>query len=153
MGMSVTLGSTTDDPRKLTKNIIWDNAAIPCNPTDPCDVLNPTLILAYNSNTGIFTKNYAKIPDWGDRQYFIKDIQVLTGGKILLSLAIDVLTTYDTTIRACKCCITRAELAGPTQVPDSKLPIRVGDKFLQVSTFENGWTPDYNNNNILVSVY
>ena len=129
MGMSVKLGSTTDDPRKITKIIAWDNAAIPCYPTDPCDMLNPTLILTYH-DTGIFSKNYANIYAWGNRMYFIKDIQVLTGGKILLSLSIDVLYTYDTAIKACKCCVTRSESAGVNWVVDSQYPINPNKKHL-----------------------
>ena len=131
------LGYTTDDPRTLTKNITWDSeVGTPCKPTDPCDVLNPTLILAYSS-TDIFTKNYAKIPDWGNRQYFIRDIQVLTGGKVMLSLGIDVLTTYDTSIRACDCTITRAQWTGRTMIPDDQFPINTNKRELKVATLHN----------------
>lgn len=132
---NVFLGTTNDDPRKLTKNITWDSEeGIPCKPTDPCDILNPTLILAY-ANTDIFTKNYAKIPTWGNRHYFIRDIQVLTGGKILLSLGIDFLGTYDSQIRDCPCTITRAQWTGRTMIPDDQFPLNTNNREIRVATF------------------
>ena len=161
--MTVTLYKTTSDPRCLTKTFVksgdtnWFQSFGVAN-TDNIDMLNPTIILARSktidntTQTIDFSANYAKI-DTFDRYYFIKDISVGTGGKIYINLAVDVLGTYDTQIRDCKCCITRAELAGPTQVPDSKLPIRVGDKALEVTTFVNGFIPNYQTNNIIVSVY
>ena len=121
MAVNVYLGTTSDDPRTLTKTVTYSETALPCKPTEPCNILNPTLLVAYTDTT-IFGKNYSKIPDWGNRKYFINDIQVLTGGKVMLALAIDYLGTYDTSIRACPCCITRSEDAGINWVPDNKFP-------------------------------
>lgn len=153
MGMTLTVYKISDDPRKLTKTLGEAIDTYTVNPTENCDILNPVVsIHSVGDNAFPLDANYATLSDTG-RQYFIKDITLGTGGKVFVHLAVDVLGTYDSQIRACQCCITRAELAGPTQVPDSKLPIRVGDKALEVTTFVNGFTPNYQTNNIIVSVY
>lgn len=153
MGMTLKVYKISEDPRCLTKNLETVLGEYIVNPTENCDILNP-IVSIHSTGQGAFPldANYATLSDTS-RQYFIKDITLGTGGKVFVHLAVDVLGTYDTDIKNCKCCITRAELAGPTQVPDSKLPIRVGDKALQVTTFVNGFTPNYQTDNIIVSVY
>lgn len=135
--MTVNIGSTTDDPRKLTKTITWigtqeRTTSFNCNPTEACDIINPTLILAYDSN--LINKNYARITDW-NRNYFINDIQMLTGGRMLLALTVDVLSTYDTSIRACNGCIVRATWAGRNMIPDDQFPLNTNQRNVYVATF------------------
>lgn len=130
---TVNIGSTTDDPHTLTKTISWLSqgeqiAQFNCIPTDDCDMLYPTLILGYDSN--IMTCNYAKITDWG-MYYFLNNKTLLTGGRMMITLAVDVLTTYDADIRNCPCCITRNENIGINWVPDDKLPYNTEITFSQ----------------------
>ena len=136
--MNVHIGSTTDDPRKLTKTITWitngqgTTQDFSCVPTADCDIINPTIVLAYDSN--IVDKNYAEISDWG-RKYFINDIQMLTGGRMMLVLSVDVLSTYDTSIRACNGTMTRATWAGRNMVPDNQFPLYTNQRQVYVATF------------------
>ena len=122
--INVNIGTTTDDPRKLDKTISWIGSNgtatdFKCVPTDTCDILYPVLILAYSSTIAI--SNYAYIAELG-RYYFITDPALITGGRIMIKLAVDVLSTYATDIKNCPCCITRNQNIGINWVPDDKLP-------------------------------
>ena len=123
MAITVNIGSTADDPRTLDKTVSWIGGDTPtdfsCIPTDTCDILSPTLILAYNN--AILTANYVYISDFG-RFYFISDPAIVTGGRIIIKLSVDVLMTYSVGIKNCPCCITRNENIGINWVPDDKLP-------------------------------
>lgn len=136
--MNVHIGSTTDDPRKLTKTITWitNQQGTPqdfsCVPTADCDIINPTIILAYDSN--IVTKNYAAISDWG-RKYFINDIQMLTGGRMMLALSVDVLATYAAEIVECVGTAIRSESAGINKISDSKYPVNTCRYVLDVVNY------------------
>lgn len=124
MAITVHIGSTADDPRTLDKTVTWIGTNdtptdFSCIPTDTCDILYPSLILAYSS--AILTANYADISDFG-RKYFITDTAILTGGRIMIKLSVDVLSTYSASIKNCPCCITRNQNIGINWVPDDKLP-------------------------------
>lgn len=155
--LSIEFYKTTDDPKKINKtmNVIGSGestlSATINNMADSITLLSPVFIVKQNNL--YFTATHIKCAAMGNRWYFINDIILLTGGKMQINCSIDVLKTYAHTIVNCPACITRAELSGPTYVPDSKLPIRAADKRLEVSTFKNGFTPDYTTNNIIVSVY
>lgn len=119
--MTVTLYTCTDDPRKLDKTITAIGTAISAEPTDDCSIINPRLILTYNSNR--LTCNYFYISDFS-RYYFVTGMTVMPGGLIDLTGKIDVLKTYSASIKACDATIIRSEsVSGPTQYPDNKLPI------------------------------
>ena len=155
--MVIEFYKTTDDPKKINKTM--DNigsgtttlSATVNNTADSITLLSPIFLVA--SNTLYFTATHIKCADMRNRWYFINDITLLTGGKMQIACSIDVLKTYADTIVSCPACITRAELGAPTYVPDSRLPIRTSDKKLEVSTFKNGFTPNFSTNNIIVSVY
>lgn len=119
--MTVTLYTCTDDPRKLDKTITAIGTAITAEPTEDCSIINPRLILTYNSSR--LPCNYFYISDFG-RYYFVTGMTVMPGGLIDLTGKIDVLKTYSASIKACDATIIRSEsVGGPTQYPDNKLPI------------------------------
>lgn len=123
MGMTLKVYKISDDPRKLTKTLGQALGEYIVNPTENCDILNP-IVSIHSTGQGAFPldANYATLSDTG-RQYFIKDITLGTGGKVFVHLAVDVLGTYDTDIRAAKCCVTRNENIGINWVPDNKFPL------------------------------
>lgn len=155
--MTIDFYKTLDDPKKINKTMLpigSGSSTISANvnnTNDSITLLNPNFLVA--SNMAYFTATHIFCPDMGNRWYFINDINLMTGGKMAISCSIDVLKTYALQIVNCPACITRAELAAPSYVPDSRLPIRTSDKRLEVSTFSGGFTPGFNNNNVIVSVY
>lgn len=139
--MDVYIGKTSNDPRTIGKTIEWITApngkkAYKCDAYSPCDILNPTIILKYDS--GILSYNYAEIPTFGNRKYFIKDKSVEPGKLMYLTLVVDALETYAEGIKKSPGIITRASyLDHPTDVVDNQYPILTDKRILRNIVFTN----------------
>ena len=93
MSFKATLYNCSDDPRKLSKTLPVDSKIVVSSitPTESCDILNPTFILNYDS--AYTTKNYIVVDTPFNRSYFITDMKIDIGKKIVISCAVDVLQT------------------------------------------------------------
>ena len=118
MSFSATLYNCPDDPRKLNKNLPANTAieVSSITPTDSCDILNPTFILNYNSS--YTTKNYIVVSSPFNRSYFITDMKIDIGKKIVISCAVDVLQTYKDEIKKINANIVRNENLIKDMLPD-----------------------------------
>lgn len=61
-------------------------------------IVNPVIEIRLPQNSDMLTYNYAYIPSFGSRYYFIDDI-VYDTGIYVLYLSVDVLATYKTDIK------------------------------------------------------
>lgn len=119
--MTVSILSTSDDPRKVHKTFTTIRAAVTCTPTQSCSILSPRIIIDNNFVSANATHIY--IPDW-NRYYYIRDISLATAKECVISADIDVLTTYAAALASCPCIVTRSQSVGsPTPIPDNKLPV------------------------------
>ena len=75
-----------------TKTLVYQTQ---CEIKGESSIINPVLILQYNEQ--LFTSNYVYIPAWS-RYYFIDDVRVLTGGRVEVSLSVDVLESFKDSI-------------------------------------------------------
>lgn len=148
MSFTLMLGITNDDPIVLNKTATFPTT-ITISPLDTVDELNPYIIINYSSS--IMGYNYAKIPEFNNRYYFVK-YELLTSGRIGLTLSVDPLMSwYDrglggvgikditTTI------IRTGGIVKPTYTEDSLLPIEPKRRKVNVQYFQN--SPHNNNGN------
>lgn len=105
MAIQVRFGTTTSDDRKLTKTVQW-NGYFNCDVYEPCDRINPILIVD-TSRVNLEGTNYMEIPEFG-RKYFITSIVGTAAKTVYVYGHVDVLSTYDTQIRACPCIAARS---------------------------------------------
>lgn len=147
MSLTVQLLSTSDDPKTVTKTYTTIDT-VTAVPTDSCSLLAPKLLI---DNTAIIKDaNYMYISEWG-RYYFIGDPVFMTGKKIMIPGSVDVLMSWDSSIRNCEGCVLRSESIGrPTMIPDSKLPINPNKK--ELLTAKKSFTLDTGSNLYLVRV-
>lgn len=120
--MTVTFYKVTDDPKKIDKDTsvtIGQTAAHTLDPTAMVDLLNPTIVIDYDS--AFLNANYCYI-DTFDRYYWCS-FGVNTAGRTLVECKIDYLKSFAASIKNCPATIVRAELSSPTYVPDNELPI------------------------------
>lgn len=92
--MDVTLYQNYSENNAINKNIvkIADITAI-CK--GPVAVENPILIIEYSSSD--LSANYAYVAEYG-RYYYINNITALTGGRLELTLSVDVLMSFSSAI-------------------------------------------------------
>lgn len=133
--MSVTLYQTTDDRRTIDKTLSGALAFSTVNIKRDTNILNPYIIITTQNN--IFSYNYAYVSDFS-RYYYIDNIDVLSGGRVGLSLKCDVLKSHATEIKNLYGLMTRSEAVGaPTYVNDDRLPL-YPDKTVKTIEFTGG---------------
>lgn len=86
---TINLYNCSDDPRKLSKTLSGETPVTGVKPTGIVDLMNPTFELSYDSD--YTTKNYCVVRAPFNRSYFITDMQVDIGKKIIISCTVDVL--------------------------------------------------------------
>ena len=118
--MNVTLYTTADDMRTVNKTLT-SVKSVTATPTEPMNILAPTLIIDYDST--VLSANYMYIAAL-NRYYYIDNMDLLKGNRLLISCRVDVLKTYAAALTDCECIVTRSESIGaPTEIPDKNLPV------------------------------
>lgn len=116
--LSVTFGVCTDEKEKIRKSF---SSIKTCN----CDVygestiLLPQLILRYDS--ALVNCNYAYIPEWL-RYYYITNETVSNGGRLVISMEVDPLKSFENEILSLDVNVVRNEFERNKLVYDSKYP-------------------------------
>lgn len=149
--MTILFYQSPDDPKKLDKtmNSIGSGEATlqanVNNTDDTISLLSPGFIVA--SNATYYSATHIKCASMGNRYYFINNITLLTGGKMLIHTSIDVLKTYHEQIKLCKGTIVRSESVGaPTMIADSKLPVYTNKRITVCDNFKKTpFSVDYGN--------
>lgn len=89
MAFTVDFYNNGEDPRKINKSLGTFIATASCSPTGSVSSMKPVLICDYNGN--LEGANYCT---FGGKNYFIRNIEKETGGKIIIQCEVDVLATY-----------------------------------------------------------
>lgn len=119
MAETIQIGSTSSDPRVLSKQI---NLTISANVNlkMPCSMVAPTFLLDYQS---AFTScNYLYFPSWG-RYYYIKDIVMLDGGRCEFQCAVDPLMSFQNEIKGLNVLVKRQQQKRSSLQVDGEYPI------------------------------
>ena len=121
MAFSATLYNNSDDPRQAVKSLGTGIPIASIVPTEDCDILNPTFILDYNSS---YTAcNYIVVGAPFNRSYFITDEKISIGKKIVISCAVDVLSTYWADIKGNEVNVVRQENLTENNIPDPEFKL------------------------------
>lgn len=96
--LTVEFYKTQSNPTMIEKNLGRVLVSTSCYPYNDFNVINPTFILAYESDVDYRSFNYFRINQW-DRYYFITGLSY-DSGKVLLAGSEDVLMTYKDAILA-----------------------------------------------------
>ena len=121
---TINLYNCSDDPRTLNKTLTDIAEVRDVKPTGIVDLMNPTFELGYDSN--YTTKNYCVVGAPFNRSYFITDMKIDIGKKIIISCAVDVLQTYKDNIDDINANVIRQENLTEPYLPDSEYKIRSG---------------------------
>ena len=106
-----------------------------CDIKGESSIINPVLILKYNEK--IFESNYIYIPTW-KRYYFIDDVRVLTGGRVEVSLSVDVLESFKDSILELNVILSDTEHTGLNNyLPSESFVVNCKHK-TDIVTFSNG---------------
>lgn len=113
--MNITLYSTTNDRRVVSKTLTQIAAITNATIYGDITVTHPTLLLHYNA--AYLNANYVYIPEFS-RYYFINNISLSSGERMIINCEVDVLNTYKSQIKTLNCTVVRNEHAKRTYLPD-----------------------------------
>lgn len=107
MAVKVNFYENVSDNRCLHKNIIQvSQADILCDIYEPCDILNPVLIVDIDQ-LDYANVNYCIIEEF-NRRYFITSVVPTSAKRLELTCHVDVLSTYEEQIRDCELIAARS---------------------------------------------
>lgn len=112
----------------------------------------PVITFNFADPTQVPTYNYAYIPAFGNRYYFVSD-WLYVSGLWRASMSIDVLATYRTEILASRQYVARSKTANPGDVIDASYPA-LAQTVRSDLTFDpaNFWGASYQDGTIVMSV-
>lgn len=97
---------TTQDEDRVINKTLGHKYTIEIDFKDSTNLMNPMISLFEEESVDLQSVNYAYIPEF-ERYYFIRNVNVTSGGIYYLLLECDVLETYKEEILASKAEITR----------------------------------------------
>lgn len=104
--MELRVYKTFDDPRVVHK-VYTPLFSTQCAVYYPCDILTPELIIEYNPL--IYNANAFEVPIW-HRTYFLGDVILTSGNRMILPGSVDVCETYWQEIKALNATVIRNEV-------------------------------------------
>ncbi len=147
--MELRIYKTTDDPRVVHK-LYTPLFNTQCEVYYPCNILTPELIIDYN--TLIYDANAFEVLSW-HRTYFLDNVTLSSGNRMILSGSVDVCETYWSEIKALNATVIRNEVVTDSGLVDNSAtfsPRRtVSIRQFQTSPFN---TRDMGNGNNFVLV-
>ena len=150
--MNITLYKNKSANNVINKNLTSEkNLGNSCILADDTSVTSPTVIIGgIASLDSISDYNYAHIPQC-HRYYYINDIIALSGGRVKLSLTVDVLKSYASDILASTQLVTRQKNIGKMYLADTDWTID-SRTYLRSQYFsENHFAPQ-NDSFVLITV-
>lgn len=113
--MEVYLYTISCEPNRLDKAPLLPTVSpVSGSIRGSADILRPEIMITGN----VFTENYCRIPDFGNRYYFIEDRESVRTGLTRLSLRCDVLTSWAAQIKQCKAVLSRSASSVDAFIPD-----------------------------------
>lgn len=100
MAIQVSFYNNRSDNRDMIKDLDVINENVVCDIYEPCDVINPILLVDKSTIDPISLTNYCKIPSF-NRDYFITNIIPDNAHRVKLYCHVDVLSTYQPQLIDC----------------------------------------------------
>lgn len=126
--MQVILYCNLSDKKTKDKIKTQLTQPISASPKGDIDILHPEILLTYDPAYITGNVNYCYIADYG-RYYFVNTPTLLTGGEMLLSCEIDVLSTWAQYVNNIATLIERQEFVNSPLVSDKKYILR-NDRYI-----------------------
>lgn len=144
--MEIKFYQNTNDKRVISKTLGIAKTKSGCQLIEPCDLTAPAFTIDIDNT--LYTYNYVYIA-YFSRYYYIDNITVLDGARMLVKCAVDPLMSFASQIKSCSVTSRRNEnnydMYLPDDIPIESRYIRYSKKFSK--SFED-FTPSY----ILITV-
>ena len=134
--MNLTLYTNNDNDRVVTKNLT-QLAALTGTLRKNTSIINPVIEVEAINNSIAAECNYAKIDEFG-RYYFVNDI-VFTGKLFEVHMHVDVLSSFQTQLKALDAVVGRNEKEYNLYLQDGYFKT-YQNPYIEIKQFPNGFT-------------
>lgn len=139
--MQIKFYKMSDDKRVIDKTLGTAKTKSSCQLIEPSSITNPSFTIAID--TTLYNYNYVYIAYFG-RYYYIDDITVLDGARMMVTCSVDVLKSFATQIKNCTVNSRRNEKNYDMYLPDDR---PVESRYIKYSkkfgTSFSDFTPSY----------
>lgn len=122
------------DKNVMYKNIIPVFRDVEFTPTNTVNIFNPFITVDYNAE--YLTANYIHIPLF-NRYYYIRNISIQTGKKMLIECDVDPLMSFSDDIKTAFVNVCRAENPVNRDLADDKIQVNPKTYFIETNQFPN----------------
>lgn len=124
----------TSDKNVMYKSITPVFQDVEFTPTNTVNIFNPYITVDYNPN--YLTANYIYIPLFS-RYYYIRNISIQTGKKMLIECDVDPLMSFADDIKKAFVNVCRAENPVNRDLADDKIQVNPKTYFIETNQFPN----------------
>lgn len=124
----------SSDKNVMYKEIIPVFRDVEFTPTNTINIFNPLITVDYNAE--YLTANYIYIPLFS-RYYYIRNISIQTGKKMLIECDVDPLMSFSDDIKTAFVNVCRAENPANRDLADDKIQINPKTYFIETNPFPN----------------
>lgn len=139
--MNIDFYQCTNDKRVISKTLGTAKTKSNCSLIEPSSIVNPSFTI--DIDTSIYSYNYVYIA-YFSRYYYIDDITVLDGARMLISCSVDVLKSFESSIKECTVNSRRNQNNYDMYLPDDR---PVESRYIKYSkkfgTSFSDFTPSY----------
>lgn len=131
--LTATFYLNTSDKNVMYKNITSISTAT-FTPTDTVNIFTPAITVDYDAN--ILTANYMYISAFS-RYYYINNISLQIGKKLLITAYVDVLMSFADDIQNAFVNVCRAQNPSNRDLLDDKIQVNPKTYFIETNLFPN----------------
>lgn len=124
----------SSDKNVMNKEIIPLFRDVEFTPTNTVNIFNPFITVDYNAE--YLTANYIHIHLF-NRYYYIRNISIQTGKKMLIECDVDPLMTFSDDIKTAFVNVCRAENPVNRDLADDKIQVNPKTYFIETNQFPN----------------
>lgn len=115
--MEIKFYQMTNDKRVMSKTLGTATTKSSCQLIEPCNILTPSFTI--DIDTTLYAYNYVYIAYFG-RYYYIDNITVLDGARMVVDCSVDVLMSFGSQIKECTINTRRNENNYDMYLPDDR---------------------------------
>ena len=132
--MNIDLYTTTSKVEPVHKALKNERIVTGCRLLDDTNILNPAILFRSADIDDLKMYNYARIPQFANRYYYISNKTYLSGGIVRLDMEVDAIYSWYYTYKDTSRLISRSESIRNRYIQDGSEPIR-SDNFYTYEHF------------------
>lgn len=131
--MNIDLYTTISKPETVHKVLKNERIVTGCRLLDDTNILNPSILFRSTDIDDLEIYNYARIPQFTNRYYYISNKTYLSGGIVRLDMEVDPIYSWYDAYKDASQLVTRSESIRNRYIQDGSEPIHSDNFYTYVN--------------------